>query len=97
MISLPLLFLSLGSIIGLYFFWRPARVMYVTAALLIVAVNAFTGPTVDAGYGESLDELSTLMAGAVIALAWFSPLAGVFDRKFRNPGAAAPPAGSSTR
>lgn len=84
-LGVPLIVGLLVASVGLFFFWRPARMLYLICVVFGIALVPLAGPYVDAGYGELLEDVASMISGAILALAWFSPLAQVFDRKRTPP------------
>lgn len=78
--------------IGLLFYWRLARRLYLvscaTGALLIL----FSGPSVKTSVGAMFTVLNALVGGAIIGLVYFSDLAHRFERA---PAESRAPAGTS--
>ncbi len=83
--------LSVVTVVGLFFFWNPARYL---AVLLLAQGLVFTtvlGPVVQTGLAAVLEGLNTFTAGFVLALAFFSSASEHFKRrKLRESGC--PPA-----
>jgi len=70
--------MGLAGAVGLLFFWRPARILYLVAAVAGIFSTVLAGPVVLAGWSMAMDELSNLLSGAILALVYFSPLAAEF-------------------
>jgi len=88
-VFVPVAALALASIagaIGLLFYKRWARSLSLWATLGLLAMLPFFGSTAASGWTEALMELSSMTWGAVLALAYFSPLAA----RFGKAGQAAP-------
>ena len=78
--TIPLLILFFMSSIGLIFFWRPARIVYLTATVAGLLLTPFFGPYVDAGWGTAFDEAAILVSGVILALIYFSPLKDLYEK-----------------
>jgi hypothetical protein len=76
--AVPLVILWLVSSIGLFFFWRPARLLYVVTMIFGMLATPFFGPYVDAGLGAMLEDAATIMSGVILALVYFSPVKELF-------------------
>jgi hypothetical protein len=70
---------ALASTVGLYFYRRWARVANLATTAIGPGLYAMTSYFVTAGPKEATDTLSTLTGGAVLALAYFSPIAQRFE------------------
>jgi len=68
LVSIPL---CLVASIGLFFFKNWARWLYLACSLLIYSMSFFTGPTVEHGIAGVLDDLSVLLEGLILGLAFF--------------------------
>jgi hypothetical protein len=77
--GIPLVILWLVSSIGLFFFWRPARILYVVAMIFGLLATPFFGPYVDAGLGAMLEDVATIISGIIVALVYFSPVKELFN------------------
>jgi len=78
--AIPLIILLLMSSIGLFFFWRPARVLYLITVVLGLAMTPFFGPYVDAGWGTTFEGVAMIISGAILALIYFSPLRDFYEK-----------------
>jgi hypothetical protein len=83
-ISIPLILLIFIGIFGLYFFkpWGRSLSAYTTLATAILI--PFFGPTLKSAIESSLNYVSTLLWGAILALAYYSPLNALFVKVPRN-------------
>lgn len=81
--GLVLLVIGVTSTVGLYQFrpWAP-RLAVVTTALALPLISLL-GATASSGYAMALNEISSTLWGAVVALAYFSPLRNCFVRTGR--------------
>jgi hypothetical protein len=79
MLVVPLAIAAVAGIYGLYQFRRWGRTLslYSTGAGLLL--YPFMGPNVSGGVETALFEASTLMWGALLALAYYSPIASEFS------------------
>jgi hypothetical protein len=76
----PLIILSLVSSIGLFFFWRPSRILYLISSVLWLLLLPFFGPNVDAGWGKVFEDAGLVVSGVILALVYFSPLKSFYER-----------------
>ena len=76
-----LLCLYMISLIGLWFFWPPARGMYLATTLAGFALYPFFGPTVEDGWSALCGDLAMFLAGVVLAVIYWTPLAERLARK----------------
>ena len=83
--TIPLFVLMLGSSIGLFFFWRPARILYLIVTAVGLLLTPFFGPYVDAGWGSTLEEAATIVSGVILALIYFSPLKDLYEKPAAGP------------
>lgn len=75
------LVLDLATTVGLCLFWRwsrPASLFSIAWGFVLYAMCAYF---VDAGIKVAVDCLSTLLTGAVLSMAYFSPIASRFERE----------------
>ena len=80
-----LLLLSIGVSIGLLAFWSPSRYLYVLLWCWFLFAAAFGPADVDYGLPAFLSTLDHLLGGAIIALAFSSPVRRAFERRARPP------------
>jgi hypothetical protein len=69
---------SLVAFVGLYLFKRWARTANLVLAALVVIVSPALGHLVLSGLAHGLGELALLLWGAVLGLAYFSPISERF-------------------
>ena len=79
-IWVPAMVISLIAAIGMFFFWRPARVLALIGTVLALVALPFSEPFVATGIATLFNEGSSLLWGVVLALAYWSPLAQRFAR-----------------
>lgn len=79
-IWVPAMVISLIAAIGMFFFWRPARVLALIGTLLALAALPFSEPFVATGLATLFNEGASILWGMVLALAYWSPLAQRFAR-----------------
>jgi len=79
-IWVPAMVISLIAAIGMFFFWRPARVLALIGTLLALVALPFSEPFVATGLATLFNEGSSILWGMVLALAYWSPLAQRFAR-----------------
>ena len=77
-VFLPWILAAVASTIGLLFFKRWARVVALYSTLIGLAFYPFFGATVSSALASALSEASFLLWGAVLALAYFSPISERF-------------------
>jgi hypothetical protein len=76
---------SVAVSIGLLVFWSPSRYLYVLLWCWSLFAAAFGPAEVDYGLPAFLSTLDHLLGGAIIALAFSSPLRRAFERRARPP------------
>lgn len=77
----PWLVASVASTVGLFFYWHWARPTALIVAVLGLAVSPLLGPGLASGWSSALLEASFLSWGAVLALAYWSPIGQRFVRQ----------------
>ena len=84
--SLLLLYVvaSLVAFVGLYFFKRWARTTNLVLSALLILVAPALGHIVLSGIAQGLGEIALLLWGAVLAMAYFSPLSERFEASGGN-------------
>lgn len=87
LLSVGALSLMLVSIVGLWFFWRPARMLYTAFLLVLACAVAASGSIVQTALTSVLSFMNTIIAGVILAMIYFSPL----REDFEPPSADAPP------
>ncbi|MDO8995339.1 MAG: hypothetical protein Q7U77_01810 [Sediminibacterium sp.] len=80
-VLLPWLIAVLASTVGLLFFKRWARSMALYSTLIGLTLYSFFGPTLSSALASALTDASSLAWGAVLALAYYSPLSDRFAIK----------------
>jgi hypothetical protein len=83
LLALPALGLAVASTIGLFFFKRWARPMALVATALTLVLLLLAGMDAYSGLETMLDYLSSMLWGACLAMAYWSPLSGNFDAGVR--------------
>ncbi len=83
--SLLMVVALLVSSIGLLFFWRLARLLYLITTLASVLLLPAFGPEVSSGWAAMFDELGLILSGAITALIYGSPLRDLFARPASSP------------
>jgi hypothetical protein len=92
--ALPGMVALIIAVIGLYRFWPRARWLAVASwAYVLVWMPFSSGPVVANNLDGALSQCSTLLAGVVLGVAYFSPAADWF----RNNGLPNPQGGASGR
>ena len=67
------------SLIGMFQFRRSSRPLSVVTYVASLLLVPLMGPTVEPGAATALNSASSMLSGAVLALAYFSPAAGWFE------------------
>ena len=80
-VVLPFLVVELVSLVALLRFWRWSRELAIAVTVAGVVMIPFLGPTVEPGVATSLSFTSSMLYGAVLALAYFSPAAEWFPSR----------------
>ena len=80
-VLLPFLMITFVSFVAMLKFWRWSRELAVASSVLGFLLIPFLGPTVEPGISTALNYLSSMLYGAVIALAYFSPAAEWFPSR----------------
>ena len=70
---------SLVAFVGMYFFKRWARSANLVLSALLIVVAPALGHIVLSGIAQGLGEIALLLWGAVLAMAYFSPLSERFE------------------
>ena len=81
-LSVPLiamLIASVAGLVGLLAFKRWGRELSLWSTLVFLVIFPFTGPVVSSGVGSSLSDLSMILWGAVLAVAYFGPIRVRFE------------------
>jgi hypothetical protein len=79
-LAIALLIASIAATVGLYRFrpWAPRLTLITTALTLLL--TPFLGASTQSGVAVALIDLSSLLWGAVLGVAYFSPLANRFKQ-----------------
>jgi hypothetical protein len=72
--------LVVSSVIGLFFFRRWARPLYLVTTILATLLLPVSGPYVASGWSQMIDELGLIVSGVILALIYWSPLKELFKR-----------------
>ena len=83
-IGVPLLLLSILGIFGLYFFKQWGRTVSLYTTISFVLVAPFFGASVASSLESSLLDSASLIWGAILALAYYSPVSSFFVRVSRS-------------
>lgn len=88
---LPIAIAGLAGVVGLYLFksWGRTLALYTTVAEIVLF--PFFGPSLYNGIEHALTEAFTLLWGAILAVAYYSPLSTLFGPKNVNQGIVAEP------
>jgi hypothetical protein len=79
-LGLPVGVAAIAGLVGLYLFKAWGRVLSLVATIAELVVLIFTGPALYGAAEYMLWEASTLVWGAILALAYYSPVAIHFER-----------------
>lgn len=72
LIGLPWLIVSIAGSIGLYRLRKWGAWAFLTSMILGYALFPFAGPTVEHAFADMIDEISVIIAGMIMALAFFT-------------------------
>lgn len=75
------LLLSCVSSVGLFVFWRPARILYPLTIGLGMVLTPLCGPYVDTGWADLLSDTSFLISGMIIVCIYFTPLKDLYQKR----------------
>jgi hypothetical protein len=79
-IWMPAMIVTVVAAVGMFFFWRPSRLLGVIATLLALLALPFSTPTVVSGITSFFNEASSILWGIVLGLAYWSSIAGRFEK-----------------
>ena len=65
--------------VGLWFVKRWSRTLYVTVVIISLVLTLFLGPVVTSALAAALYSISSLAAGVMLGLLWFSELRSTFE------------------
>lgn len=68
-----------AQIVGLYLFRRWARTLSTVLTVLVWPLLLFTGPSVQSALEVVLSDVTSVLWGALLALAWASPVSRRFE------------------
>jgi hypothetical protein len=74
------LLVDLVGWLGMLFFWRPSRWIFLASQVLFLAVTVVFGPSVSHGLTDAADSAGAVVAGAILAMAFYSPIRERFAR-----------------
>ena len=77
----PLIIVRLVARVGLFFFWRPARLLFLITIVADLLLTPFFGPSVDAGWSRALEEAAIVISGMVLCLVYFSSLRDLYGKR----------------
>jgi hypothetical protein len=80
-IGVPLVVAGIASFVGMLRFRHWSRPLAVGTSVTSVLLLPAFGPTVEPGVVTGLNYVSSMLFGAVLALAYYSPAAEWFERK----------------
>jgi hypothetical protein len=82
LLGIPGVIAGIVSVIGLYRFWPCARLLSVATWVYMLVWMIFSpGPVLTNAVSSAFTQCSTLLAGAVLAIVYFSPAADWFQKK----------------
>jgi len=67
--------------IGMFLFWRFARISYLLLALIFVLLAAFDGLIVMTPLEASLNQATLILDGVIIGMAYLPPVNGYFESR----------------
>lgn len=80
-VSAVFLVIAVAIQIGMFLFWRFARIGYVLGTLIFIFVVPFNGLVVMVPLEAAMYELLLTLDGVVIAVAYLQPISGYFETK----------------
>jgi hypothetical protein len=78
--------LFVTSLIGLFFFWPPARVFYCGSILTGIVEVVSVGPRVTTGPVAALGEVVSILLGVILYMVFYSPIREEFRRNLPRSG-----------
>lgn len=78
--TLLLIIAGLVSRIGLFVFWRPARMIFLLTIIAELVATPFSIPETHTGICAMLNEATIYIAGVILALVYFSPLRDLYPK-----------------
>jgi hypothetical protein len=78
-LSLAALALMVASVVGLWVFWRPARLLYTLFLLVFACAIAASGTIVQTALTSVLSFMYSVIAGVILGMIYFSPLRDLFE------------------
>lgn len=84
-VAITLVIASIICTIGLFFFRRWARIGALYTTVLFFGAYPIFGASVMSGWASALNEASLILWGAVLAVAYFSPIQDQFISSGANP------------
>ena len=80
----PLTLLTILAIVGLFFFKHWGRALSLYGTIAITLLSASFGPSVESAIESALLDVSILLWGAILALAYYSPVSSMFGNNPHN-------------
>jgi hypothetical protein len=77
--SLLSLALLIVSSLGLFYFWRPARMLYTVCLLTLGCAVAASGTVVESALSTVFSYMNTIIAGVILGMIYFSPIREHFE------------------
>lgn len=74
----------LYTLIGLLLFWSMARHVYVAGYILFLPLYPLMGYSVYSGMAQSINDVTMVLSGVLICLAYTSPVKGYFEKPNRR-------------
>lgn len=90
LVGLSVVGLGLIASVGLLFFWRPARPLYVAGFVLGIPVAFLLGPNVTSATAATLMWLADTASGMILIAMFVPPFSHHFERGVQQTVAAAP-------
>jgi len=81
LITVPLLLVYLVSSVGLFLLKNWARWLYLWTTVVFCFLYPFFGPTVEHGIADAVDEVTVILSGVIIGIAFFGGVIQVPNNK----------------
>lgn len=79
-IGLVYLVAIITAIIGMLFWWKPARLIYTICWALVLPLSYFGDPFVTSNFAGGFELLMTGISGAILYMLWFSEIKNKFEQ-----------------
>src|SRR5581483_9186203 len=77
--------------IGVFFFWRGMRALYLIVVIASVLESVYLGPFANSGPSDFLENVMNAVSGIILGLIFFSPARELFERPAFAATAMGPP------